>query len=455
MSEHSDQNILSDSDRADSDGIKIGFLWLAPGISRGNFYSYVYTAFSTIGLLTFISVATTLVLNTHLQIPTDQQGTISGQLVFVTEITQILLFAAVGVMADRVGRSHLLAIGMFVMGLSYLFYPFAESISELTIYRVMYAVGLGTSAGMLATVTTDYPQERSRGKLVAFGGVFNGLGVITVVAILGGLPQILVGAGYDEITASLYTHYASFGCCMFGALVAWFGLKKGVPVQHEEKIPLARLASSGIREAKNPRIALAYAAAFVARGDLVILGTFSILWGATAAIDQGIDPSEAVSKGRMIFVIATSAALAWIPVMATIMDRFNRVTTMIICMVLGALGYLCVGFVDDPLDLGSVWPFFVFLGIGQISTFLGAQTLIGQEAPKLQRGAVVGMFNTAGAVGILVSSWFGGMLFDSIAPAAPFVLVGIMNGAVAIFAIIVRIKSPGPALQRGTHLELN
>jgi len=121
MSEHNDQNR-----NADPDGIKIGFLWLAPGISRGNFYAFVYTAFSTIGLLVFISVATTLVLNTHLKIPTDQQGTISGQLVFATEITQILLFGVVGVMADRVGRSHLLAIGMLVMGLSYLFYPFAD-----------------------------------------------------------------------------------------------------------------------------------------------------------------------------------------------------------------------------------------------------------------------------------------------------------------------------------------
>jgi MFS family permease len=450
MSEHNDQNR-----NADPGGIKIGFLWLAPGISRGNFYAFIYTAFSTIGLLVFISVATTLVLNTHLKIPTDQQGTISGQLVFATEITQILLFAAVGVMADRVGRSHLLAIGMLVMGVSYLFYPFADSIGELTYYRVLYAVGLGTSTGMLATVTTDYPQERSRGKLVAFGGVFNGLGVITVVALLGGLPMILVGAGYDEITASYYTHFTSFGLCMIGALVAWFGLKKGVPMQHEEQLPLATLAASGLRAAKNPRIALAYAAAFVARGDLVILGTFSILWGATAAIDQGIDPSEAVSKGRLIFVVASVAALSWIPVMAPFMDRFNRVTTMFICMTLGAIGYMCVGFVDDPLDLGTAWPFFALLGIGQISTFLGAQTLIGQEAPRLQRGAVVGVFNTFGAIGILVSSWFGGMLFDSIAPAAPFVLIGIMNAAVAVLAIIVRIKSPGLAVQRGKHPELS
>ncbi len=439
---------------AEAEGINFGFLQLVPGISRGNLYAFFYTAFSTIGMLTFVSVATTLVLNTHLKIPTDQQGMISGQLVFATEIVQILLFGIVGIMADRIGRSHLLAIGMFVMGVAYLVYPFADSVGELTFYRVLYAIGLGTATGMLATITTDYPREQSRGKLVAVGGIFNGFGVIVVIALLGALPQILVKSGYDEITASYLTHFASFGLCLIGAVVAWFGLKRGVPVQQEKKQSYGELATFGLKAAKNPRIALAYAAAFVARGDLVILGTFTILWGATAAIDQGIDPSEAVSKGRLIFVIASTASMLWIPFMGPIMDRFNRVTTMFICMTLASLGYMSVGFVENPLDLGTEWPFFAALGIGQVSAFLGAQTLIGQEAPKLQRGAVVGVFNTSGAVGILVSSLLGGMLFDKISPAAPFVLIGVMNGAVALLAVYIRIKSPGPALEK-RHVRRN
>ena len=444
---------VSSKPSSGEEGIKFGFLYLAPGVSRGNMYALLVTAFTTIGLLTFISVATTLVLNTHLKIPTSEQGMISGQLVFATEIAQILLFGVIGVMADRVGRRQLLGIGMAVMGIAYLVYPFAESISELTVYRVLYAIGLGTATGMLATVVSDYPHDRSRGKLVAFTGVFNGLGVIVVIAVMGQMPSWLVQAGYDEITASYYTHFTTFGCCLFAAFVAWLGLKKGVPAHDEEKVPLMVLAQSGFRAARNPRIALAYAAAFVARGDLVILGTFSILWGATAAIDQGIDPSEAVAKGRMIFIVASAAALAWIPFMGPIMDRLNRVSTMMLCMTLGAIGYCCVWFVDDPLNLSTAWPFFALLGIGQISAFLGAQTLIGQEAPRLERGAVVGMFNTAGAIGILISSWFGGMLFDKVAPAAPFVLIGLMNGAVAIMALIVRIKSPGVAPGEGGQVD--
>jgi hypothetical protein len=35
-------------------------------------------------------------------------------------------------------------------------------------------------------------------------------------------------------------------------------------------------------------------------------------------------------------------------------------------------------------------------------------------------------------------------LFDAIAPSAPFVLIGILNACVMLFAIYVRIKAPGP-----------
>ena len=100
-------------------------------------------------------------------------------------------------------------------------------------------------------------------------------------------------------------------------------------------------------------------------------------------------------------------------------------------------------FVNDPAAASAI-PVFVLLGIGQISAFLGSQTLIGQEAPESKRGSVVGVFNTCGAIGILVASGIGGRLFDAVGPSAPFVLVGAFNGLVLIAAVVVRIMSPGP-----------
>jgi MFS family permease len=297
---------------------------------------------------------------------------------------------------------------------------------------------------MLQTIVTDYPQDRSRGKLVALSGVFNGLGVICVTVLFGRfVPPALVDAGFDAITATRIVHVFVFVVCTLSAVLFLFGLKKGAPVAREERLPIKQLIASGFYEAvKNPRIALAYSAAFVARSDLVILGTFVVLWGAVAGIAEGMDPAVAAGRGAGLFGLASAAALIWLGVLGSFMDRINRVTGLIICTALAAIGYSAMWIVDEPLAPAAI-PSFLLLGVGQISAFFGATTLISAEAPRLSRGSVVGAFNMCGAIGIFFASGLGGRLFDSIGPAAPFVLVGVLNAVVTILAIIVRIKSPG------------
>ncbi|MDH3977423.1 MAG: MFS transporter [Gammaproteobacteria bacterium] len=430
-------------DLGDQPGGKFWFIDTMPGVTKGNMWSFLVMSFSTIGLLTFISATTTYVLTVNLGVPVAEQGSITGDLVVITEIAQILIFGVVGVLSDRVGRRQILAFGMLGMGTAYMMYPFAESIGELTVYRFIYALGLGSATGMIGTIAADYPQENCRARLLAFGGVLNGLGVIVVTLFLGSLPEVLVNAGVEQIAAGRITNSIAFIACALSAIVAMFGLQKGTPGAQEERPPMMELMKSGITEAqKNPRIALSYAAAFVARADLVIIGTFTVLWGNVAGIQAGLEPAEALSVGIRLFVTASTAALIWLPILGYLVDGLNRVTSLAICMTLMALGFSAMAFVGDPLEL-SVLPLFVLLGIGQISAFLGAQTLVGTEAPKLKRGAVVGIFNKSGAIGILVLSSIGGRLFDSIAPAAPFVLVGICGGVVAVLAVIVRMKSPG------------
>jgi len=238
---------MTQDTNADTGGIRFGPVNLMPGISRGHAFSLMWGAFTTIGLLTFVAVATPYVLTANLGIPESEQGTVTGDLVFWAEITQILIFGLVGVAADRIGRNWLYAMGMLGMGAAYAFYPFAESIGELTIYRVIYALGLGTSTGMLATVVADYPQENSRGKMLALVGFLNGLGVILVVALLGNLPEMLVAAGYTDITAGRYTHAVAVVGCAVTAVVLGFGLKKGTPVHREERLPVLELFRSGQR----------------------------------------------------------------------------------------------------------------------------------------------------------------------------------------------------------------
>jgi MFS family permease len=152
--------------------------------------------------------------------------------------------------------------------------------------------------------------------------------------------------------------------------------------------------------------------------------------------------AEAVREGVFLFIMAQLAAAVWSYFMGMINDRCNRVTVMCIGAFLGAIGFLSMALVDNPLD-PSALPLFWLLGVGQISCFHAAQALLGQEAPLKERGAVIGMFGLFGALGIGIATYFGGLLFDQWMHAGPFVLVGIGNAAILVLALLVRFTSPG------------
>jgi MFS family permease len=97
---------------------RLMFLELAPGVSRINAGTFFYAAFATIGLLTFVSTGTAQVLNA-IGIPLDDQGSATSKLVIITEIVQVFVFGIAGIIADRIGRREVAAVGIAFMGLGY------------------------------------------------------------------------------------------------------------------------------------------------------------------------------------------------------------------------------------------------------------------------------------------------------------------------------------------------
>ncbi|SDW97395.1 MFS transporter [Thiocapsa roseopersicina] len=418
---------------------RIGPIHLAPSILPRNGWTFLAAAFFSIGLMIFISIGQTYILNEHLGVPESKQGAISGNLVFLTEIVTLLLFLPAGVLMDRIGRRGVYAAGFLVLALTYVLYPLAESVEALYVYRILYAIGVVAVAGGLSTVLADYPAERSRGKLVAIVGVMSGLGVVLISQGLGAMPKVFTGAGFDGVTAGRLTHFIVAGLAVAVALLLLWGLKPGLPVRLQDRPSVRELLVGGFAHGRNPRILLAYSSAFIARGDQSVNAIFLVLWGTLAAKAAGMESASAVMSGTLIFVMAQISALVWAPVLGPLLDRIDRVTGLAICMALAALGNLSLLALEDPLSsYGPV--FFILLGIGQISVYLGGQSLIGQEAPAGQRGSVLGAFNVAGAIGILLITPIGGYLFDRVDPRAPFYVVGAINVLLVFASIYVRLR---------------
>ena len=418
----------------------LGGVRLSPGVTRRAMVTFYYAAIFSTGLMTFMNFAQPFVLTELLKVPLGEQGRVSGNLGFVSELVIIACVAAAGALSDRVGRRPIYAAGFAIMAAAYVLYPFAGTVGELMGLRCVFAVGAAGVTAMLGTVISDYPVDADRGRATGMMGIMNGLGVLLTLFLLAKLPSILTRQGLAADRAAHITYAVVAGLCVITALVVARGLVKGAPPAAGARPGFRALMRQGFAAGKDPAVALAYGAAFVSRGDLVVVGTFLTLWAQRHGAEHGIDAAKALATGGMIAGISQTAAFVWAPVIGKIADRLDRVGALALALALATVGYGSMGLVSDPTG-GAMIAAVCLVGVGEISALITSQVLIAQQAPLPTRGAVVGVFGLFGALGILVATKVGGHLFDHVAPSAPFVLMGVLNGLLLAWALIVRQRA--------------
>jgi MFS family permease len=425
-----------------------GPIQLVPGIRRRHVYVKLFVAFVSIVMLSGVPLLNGYLLTEHLHLPRSQQGTVTGDLSFWVEMVAIFLFYPFGMLSDRIGRRPVIAFGLAVMGISYCLMPFATTVGELLAARVVYAVGMASTAGVLATLSNDYPQEQSRGKLIAVSSMANILGAAFIQIVIARIPSVLIDRGYDAVFSGKVMFMTAAALCLLTAVLASFGLKAGTPVVSRDRAGFRTLIISGLRGAKNPRIALGYACAFAARGDLVIKAAFLTIWAIQDGLTRDISPAQSMARFGIMLAIMSVTSFVSAPVFGWMIDRINRVSSVIIALVFASVGYLSMYAVTSPLDFNML-PFFLVISLGSSFLMKASLSLVGQEAPVRERGSVMGMNSIMGALGILIFSVVGGRLFDQVAPWAPFVFAGVYQTALLVVAIIIRLVAPGRNLTVG------
>ena len=436
-------------------GIKVGPIRLVSGVTRRNLLAYFYAAFFTIGMVAFVSAMQPYLLTENLGISTDEEGWATGRLQFAYEIIVMVLMGPLGALADRIGRKPIYTVGFIWIGAAMILFPLVTTFGQLLACRMFYAVGSACITCMMATVLADYPRNETRGAMAAVSAVCNGLGVIMLVIIGGQLPRLFAGMGYDTLTAGRFTYWCGTVLCVISALVVFRGLKPGKPGAPKEHQPILELLAEGAAAARaNPRIAVACVEAFVARGDLVVVSSFFVLWAKSAGMEQGLSLEEAISKGTQFAGLIAAVSLIWAPIWGRVLDSFDRVSVLAAAMLLAAAGYFWAGFSENPIATAFI-PAAVVLGIGEFSAIVSGATLIGQEAPEDIRGSVLGLFNLCGSIGIVTITLVGGYLFDAWMPGGPFVAVGFVNLLIFFLAVAVRLRTgyraPSAAVAAAGH----
>jgi MFS family permease len=416
-------------------------LQLSEGIARINVIAFYWAALMGILLSTFVPQMQPLLLSEFLRLPTESHGNVSGTLSFWGEVAIIATVGLWGSLSDRIGRRPVMTMAFVLMAVGISLAPHGTSYDDLLIARVIFCFGVAAFSCTIGALVADYITNSSRGKGAGYLGMCNGFGAMITVLLLLKLPSMITNSyDYSIHDSTLFTYNLVVGITLASALFMWIGLSHQ-KAHHEDKHDgVLKLAKDGLLAAKDPGIALAYGASFVARGNLVVVGTFFTLWLSQYGVDNlGMNKADALAKAGTMIAIAQGCALLGAPVFGILADKFNRIWAMVLTLAISSIGYTGTILVDDPFG-GLMIACAILIGLGEVGCIISSSVLIAQQAPKRLRGAILGFFNLTGAIGIMVASKVGGALFDSWTEAAPFVIFGIFAFIVLIWAILVKDK---------------
>ena len=424
----------------DTNQKRLGRFWLMPRITRVNAVTYFFAGFIGIGMMAFLSFVQPLVLKLA-GIERAIQGTVTGDLAFYQECLVLLMMPFVGAAADKFGRRPLMMAGYIFLATGYGLYPYADSLAMLYVYRFFFACGIAHIATLMAIISADYVQEGSRGKWVAFASFIQGIGVLLLSQVVRWIPARLEIQGWTEADIAKFLFWGAMGICVFAFVIMRLGLSSHKPPEARERDTFFELIAAGVQAGReNARIALSYGAAFASRGDVLIVGLFLFLWTQHTAEDLGLSMGTAFRRAGMMMAVIQGSAMLWALCLMLFLDRFDRVTGIIIGFTLAAIGYTSFGFIDSPFDNQAIIPA-ILLGMGESSTMIAGNALAGQSAPTAIRGAVLGMYAVSGAAGMLLATMLGGRLFDNWMPGGPYVQMGVINSIILIWAIYVRFSA--------------
>jgi MFS transporter, DHA1 family, tetracycline resistance protein len=357
-------------------------------------------------------------------------GTQIAVLVFSYSAAQFLLAPIWGRLSDRYGRRPILIIGLVGSGVSYLVFAFAGSILALLASRVMAGVGGANIPVAQAYIADVTPPARRAGGMGLIGAAF-GLGFIFGPALGGLLAPVSPAA----------PGLAAAGLCFTNALAALFFLPESLPP--EERARALRLRTG-------PRLnRLQEARLVLGNPEFLRVVALSFLFTAAFSAIHPIFPLFAAQRFGL-----DERGVGWVfAYMGTVSGLMQGVVVRLLAPRIGEEGLVrlsALPFVGGLVlvawspDLAWLLVGLFLLAVGFGGTLPSLVSLLSRAAPDALQGGSLGLGQSVGALARIAGPLMGGLTWDLIGPASPFLAGALLAAAAGLWALR-SLRQPGNA----------
>ncbi|MGE0740163.1 MAG: MFS transporter [Hyphomonadaceae bacterium] len=325
-----------------------------------------------------------------------------------------------GRLSDRVGRKPVLIAGLIGSVLSYLWIARAGSVEELGAARLFGGLMAG-NVGAAFAAAADLSDDKTRARNMGLLGAAVGFGFIAGPA----LGALLIGDVAPDREAFARVCLASAALAGVAVLVAFALFRESLP-KDQRRAAGAERPRNRVLLMQKPLLTRFVLVMFLMIAAQALMETTFGLW---ADVELRWGPHEV---GWTLAALGVGAVLLQGGGAGAASRALGERMTLMIGLVLFAAGLGGLGVAHEPSTMAAALVAFV-LGVGLAMPALNA--LIAAQAAHDERGAVMGLSQSAGALGRVAGPLGAGALFDGFGSGAPFV-AGALLILVALFVTL-------------------
>ena len=338
-------------------------------------------------------------------------------------ISQVPLMPMVGRLSDRFNKKVFIWLGLLIYAVAAVGYFWSPSFHELVLFRILSGVG----AAMVVPIAFSYV-----GELAPYGHEGRYMALFNIAMIAGfGLGPVLGGIIHDSLSTD-----ATFISMGILSILGFFIILLFLP--RKISSPIAT-PDSGVTESRESSSSLASMIRDkTVQGIVTLQLAFGLLFGTvlafigiwmTTVIGTSIAQVGVMVSARAILNGTLAYPFGWLA------DRVNRVKLASAGMLLVVIGTFAIPWLKSYAPLLGL---FIVMGACESMAMPSVTAIAVEKGRSMGMGSVMGIFNMAMSLGLLIGSIAGGLIESSLGIAAVFRFAAPLGLAgVIVFNILI------------------